>query len=424
MKHHRFLALMIAFLLLAAPMAQATEHIAYYHLPEGGERYALRDMAQAPVPEGLEDLYALFATGNPEATVYVFRMPEGHALMSISCLETAEEGSTEALYQQRDVLAQGLKEAYGDMMAVAPAFTLEEMYGQQVMTAPYTLYVPAAIENGYQVEGRVTVFYRGTDLLEVWTAYPGMANFLFDEEATNLLKGELAALAEFEASLDFSLPQEADEGIPEAFANFLQEKDEPAPVEDQQAPHITVTADDGTFRMDVPLDTVIIHAGSDENAVARARALFADVKGGEECFDLWYQDVQDLNCWLLISREQQVAAQVYVNEAGSFKGMTAEDMLMLEQPVLEMMQQQYDSAELSEDSGVGEIAGMDHSMMTYTLEKGDMHLLTFVMAAVDEENLYEIDIYSIINDATDPDAMIETVTMMIESLEYLPDMGV
>ena len=134
--------------------------------------------------------------------------------------------------------------------------------------------------------------------------------------------------------------------------------------------------------------------------------------------------MQSLNCWLLISREQRVAAQVYVNEADSFKGMTAEDMLQLEQPVLEMMQQQYDHAELSDESCVAEIAGKEHSMMTYSLDKGDMHLLTFVMAAVDEVNLYEMDVYAVIDEATDTEALIETVTMMLETLEYLPELGV
>lgn len=426
MKHNRLLALFTAVLLFVAPMAHASDHIAYFHQPEGAERYALAEMGNAEVPEGLEVLYELFSEGNPEATVYVFRMPNGRALLSISCLEVNETLSAQELYEQQALLGKSLLDDMGGMMMVAPQFECKEIYGFEGITAPYVLYTPGEPEEQMQLEGQVTAFFRGNDLIEVWSCYPGMANYLFDQEATELLKSDLKSLAEFEASLDFSLPEEADEGIPEAFANFLQEKDDddPAPVETQQMPRMTVTADDGTFRMDVPLDTVIVHSGSDENTVARARALFADVKGGEECFDLWYQDVQSLNCWLLISREHEVAAQVYVNEAGSFKGMTAEDMLMLEQPVLEMMQQQYDSAELSDDSGVGEIAGMEHSMMTYTLDKGDMHLLAFVMAAVDEENLYEIDIYSIINENTDPQAMIETVTMMIESLEYLPDMGV
>lgn len=422
MKHNRLLALLTAALLFLVPVASATDHIAYFHQAEGIERYALEEFANAPVPQGLEVLYGLFAEGNPEATVYVFRMPNGQALLSISCLETGAEGSVDAVYEQREQLAKSLMDSMDGMMALAPTFELKEMYGQQAITAPVVLDTPGEPEAQLQLEGQVTAFYRGEDLIEVWTCYPGMVNYLFDQEATDALSGDLEALEAFEASLDFSLPQKEDDGIPDAFVNFLQDKEEPET--QQQSPHMTITADDGTFRMDVPVDTTVIHAGSDEDAVARARTLFADVEGGEECFDLWYQDVQSLNCWLLISREQRVAAQVYVNEAGSFKGMTAEDMLQLEQPVLEMMQQQYDHAELSDESCVAEIAGKEHSMMTYSLDKGDMHLLTFVMAAVDEVNLYELDVYAVIDEKTDTDAVIETVTMMIESLEYLPELGV
>ena len=423
MKHNRLLALITAALLFLAPMAHATDHIAYFHQAEGIERYALSEMAGAEVPEGLEVLYGLFSEGNPEATVYVFRMPNGQALLSISCMEMNETMTAQELYEQRELLGKSLMDDMDGMMAVAPRFESTQKYGFECIAAPYTLYTPGEPEEQLQLEGRVAVFFRGNDLIEVWTGYPGLANYLFDQEATGLLQSDLKALEEFEASLDFSLPQEADDPIPDAFASFLQDKDEPAAVE-EQVPHMTVTADDGSFRMDVPLDTMIVHAGSDENTVARARALFADVKGGEECFDLWYQDVQSLNCWLLISREHRVAAQVYVNEVGSFKGMTAEDMLMLEQPVLEMMQQQYDHAEVSDESCVTEIAGKEHSMMTYSLDKGDMHLLTFVMAAVDEVNLYEMDVYAVIDEATDTEALIETVTMMLETLEYLPELGV
>ena len=103
-KHNRLLALITAALLFLAPMAHATDHIAYFHQAEGIERYALSEMGGAEVPEGLEVLYGLFSEGNPEATVYVFRMPEGQALLSISCLETGAEGSTEALAEQKERL--------------------------------------------------------------------------------------------------------------------------------------------------------------------------------------------------------------------------------------------------------------------------------------------------------------------------------
>lgn len=417
------LALFIAVLMMLAPMAQATNHIAYFHKPEGAEMYAIDELGNAVVPDGLQALYDLFAQGNPEATVYIFRMPGGQALLSISCLETDAEGSTEALYEQRDALAQGLMKSLDGMMLTAPAFELGEMYGQQAITAPVTLYVPLTEESQIQVEGQITAFYRGSDLMEVWTAYPGKVNYLFDEEATAALQSDLDALAAFESTIDFTLPEE-EEGGAEALLDFLQEEDTPTIAQPETLPHMTVTAEDGSFRMDVPLDTMVIHAGSDENTVARARALFADIKGGEECFDLWYEELEALNSWLLLSREYGVVAQVYVNDAGSFLGMSAQDMLMMEQPVLEMMKQQYDRASVADESSVVELDGMEHAWLSYDLNKGDMSLLTFVLAAVDEINLYELDIYAVVNEKTDEDALIDVIMMMMNSLDYLPEVGV
>ena len=435
MKHNRLLALLTVLMLLCMPMAQATSHIAYFHQAEGVERCTINEVSSLTVPEGLEELYALFAEGNPAASVYVFRMPEGMALMSISCTEMDVAGSTQALLEQRDALATGLQASFGQQMPAVPQFELAQVYGQEALTAPYTLYIPSAPETQLQVEGQVTIFYRGVDLIEVWTAYPGKVNYLFDQDASALLDSDLAYLEELEASLDFSVPEEDTTEEPEptdslsSVLDLLNENDDQSlanhsAAQPAQTPYMTVTADDGDFRMDVPLDTVVVHPGSDENTVARARTLFADIEGGEACFDLWYQEVQDSNGWLLISREYGVAAQVYVNDVESFAGMTAEDLLQLEQPVLSMMQDQYDKASIADESCLAEIDGMEHAWLSYDVYKGDMNLLTFVLAAADDVNLYEIDIYALITMDTDEDALIEIITMMLETLDYLPQMDV
>ena len=411
MKHNRLLALFIAVLLMLAPMAQATSHIAYFHQPDGVERYALEEMSNAAAPQGLEEMYTLFAMGNPEATVYVFRMPEGQALLSISCLETGAEGSTEALAEQRERIAEGLAAQLEGVLAAVPELTLEEIYGQQALVTQMILHAGEMV-----LDAKAAVFYRGADLIEVWTVAPNQSQYLFDEAAADQLKSDLACLAEMEASLDFVLPEETASTIVDALQDGSGEQEE--------RPRMTVTADDGTFRMDVPLDTVVLHSASDENTVARTRALFADVEGGQACFDLWLEEIREVKGWLLISRETGVAAQVYVNPAESFAGMTAEQLCMLEQPVLEMMKQDYDSAAVADESSVAELDGLEHAWLSYSLDKGDMHLLTFVLAAADQDYLYEIDIYVGLDENSDDDTLTEIVLMMLESLDYLPEVGV
>ena len=423
---NRLLALLTAALLLLAPLAQATSHIAYFHRPEGVEMFALAEMGAAVAPNGLEDLYTLFAQGNPASTVYVFRMQNGRALLSISCLETDNPGTTEALYEQRQALAAGLQGSMSDVMPAAPEFQLEEIYGQQALVARMSLQLTSGT-----ADAQVAVFYRGSDLMEVWTAYPSASRYLFDKAAAQELKDDLAQLEELAATLDFNLPEDEQEPAANTDTNplssmldIINDKQEASIAQPDETPYMNVTANDGLFSIKVPLDTVLVHPGSDEASIARARKLFADIAGGEECFDLWWQDLLDVDGWLLISREYGVAAQVFVSEAGNFAGASAQMLAELEQPILLMMQDSYDSASVADEASAVEIDGKEHAWLTYDLSKGDMNLLTFVLASADDTYLYEMDVYTLINETSDQEALIEIITMMLESLDYLPDMTI
>lgn len=458
MKHTRIFALLTAILLLALPCATAaTNHVVYYAPVEGMKVCTLEEAGDLVVPAGLGEMYALFAEGNEKASVYVFRMPSGQALLSVSCLETGAEGSTEELYAKKDALAAGLTAAFTDSLPLAPEFEMKEMYGQQAVTAEMTLY-PS--EESAQLEARVTLFYRGEDLIEVWTMHPGAISYLFSGQGMEDLKADLAALEQLEASLDFSVPEDepasliddeptgliADEPAqtadpaaadkPASALDLLNSalgittaEPEPAatpePAADpEELPRMSITADDGSFRIEAPLDTMVIHQGSDENTVARARMLFADMTGGEETFDIWYQDVTEEDCWLLISREYGIAAQIFVSEAGNFAGATAAQLCTLEEPILQLMQERYEAAEVADEATTCELDGMEHAWLTYALKEGDMELLTYVLAAADQDWLYEMDLYLCITEETDVDAISSMAILMMETLDYLPETGV
>ena len=450
MKHTRIFALLTAILLLALPCATAaTNHVVYYSPVEGMKVCTLEEAGDLVVPAGLEEMYALFAEGNEKASVYVFQMPSGQALLSVSCLETGAEGSTEELYAKKDALAAGLTAAFADSLPLAPEFEMKEMYGFEAVTAEMTLY-PS--EESAQLEARVTLFYRGEDLIEVWTMHPGAISYLFSGQGMEDLKADLAALEQLEASLDFSLPEDEPAGLidddpaqtadpaaadkPASALDLLNSalgittaEPEPAVTPEPAAdpaelPRMTITADDGSFRIEAPLDTMVIHQGSDENTVARARMLFADVTGGGETFDIWYQDVKEEGCWLLISREYQIAAQIFVSEAGNFAGATAAQLCTLEEPILQLMQERYEEAEVADEATTCELDGKEHAWLTYALKEGDMELLTYVLAAADQNWLYEMDLYLYITEDTDVDAISSMTIRMMETLDYLPDMGV
>lgn len=462
MKHTRIFALLTAILLLmlsCATAAAATNHVVYYSPVEGMKVCTLEEAEDLVVPAALGEMYALFAEGNEKASVYVFQMPSGQALLSVSCLETGAEGSTEELYAKKDALAAGLTAAFADSLPLAPEFEMKEMYGFEAVTAEMTLY-PS--EESAQLEARVTLFYRGEDLIEVWTMHPGAISYLFSGQGMEDLKADLAALEQLEASLDFSIPEDepTDAGLiddepagliddepaqtadpaaadkPASALDLLNSAlgittSEPEPtatpepaVDPAELPRMTITADDGSFRIEAPLDTMVIHQGSDENTVARARMLFADVTGGGETFDTWYQDVKEEGCWLLISREYQIAAQIFVSEAGNFAGATAAQLCTLEEPILQLMQERYEEAEVADEATTCELDGKEHAWLTYTLKEGDMELLTYVLAAADQDWLYEMDLYLYITEDIDVDTISSMTIRMMETLDYLPDMGV
>ncbi len=434
MKHNRVLAFVLSLLLLWLPAAQATDHIANFHQPEGVEMYALEDAKNMSVPSGLQEMYDLFAQGNRAATVYVFRMPNGRALLSVSCMEMDQPGETQQLYEQRQELATQLFASMGDQLTGEPVFALEKMYGQEALVSTMTLNTQSGT-----LEAKVTFFYRGEDLMEVWTMHPVASRYLFDDDAAAQLEEDLGYLKDFEDSLDFTVPDEDtpepkdDNGLSSVLdyinsqdIQSISDDDQPAQSisSGDQTAHMTVTADDGSFRMDVPVDTVVVHAGSDESIIARARTLFADVKGGVECFDIWFEEVTESDGWLLISRQAGVVAQVYVNDAGNFAGMDAETMLQLEGPVLDMMKESYEHAELADESSIETLDGMEHVWFTYDIRTGDMDLLSFVLAAVEDQTLYEIDVYILVDEDVDVDETSEIVIMMLESLDYQPSMDI
>ncbi len=447
MKRIRLLALVMAVLFVWLPCANAqSNHIAYFDELENVNVVMLAEADQLTMPEDLQGMYALFQEGNPDATVYLFQMPNGRALLSLSCLETAAGGDMEQLLEQEDALSRLMMEELGDALLKAPQFELAERFGYTALTMDGLLSVPDG-EVDRMLEAHATAFYRGTDLIELWVVYPKESGYLFDQQSRDELKADVASLQQLVESLDFTLPDEApaagddqqtalhtttlDSMVAAAVNESVQEEsaqpetqvllEGEAKDDDWAVPHRLVMAEDGAFSIMAPADVVVLGPSSTEDEVNALKQQLAAYEGGEHVFDLWYKDVTEEDCYLLVSMEQMVAAQIFVSDAGFFAGLPAEGFLELEQPILEMMQEQYDSAEISDDPIIAEVDGLRHGWMTYALNKGELNLLTYVLAAADNDHLYEIDVYAMIFPDTDAEAVTETVLMLLETLDYLPE---
>lgn len=415
MKCSRLICLFLALLLAWLPCAVAEEGSMFSYLPLEGVTCVMQgETADLPAPEGLEPLYAFFGRQDPNATVCIFRMPNGRVLASVSCTELAEPVTIDELYALREQIADGLADAMAGELVVQQGFRREEVCGQPAMVLDAVLKGDGS--TGYTA--KATLFCRGSDLFEIWTAHPSALSYVFAPDADKELKSDLAALEALLDGFDFGDPYtEGDAQTEPAQPAVEQLQLEPA---DTALPHMTITADDGTFRIDAPLDTAVIHAGTDADTVARTRALFAERTGGGECFDEWYKDVAEENCWLLVSREYGLAVQITTDESVGFR-MSSAQLAQLEEPVLEAIQERFDYASVGDETAAIQLDGKDHVWFTYKIGKGGMELLTYVLTAADGTGMYEMDIYLCCENDKSSDELSEMVILMMNSLDYLPD---
>ena len=391
MKYRFFLFLLV--LMLVLPCACAEESMFSYVPQKGVEFHMLGDGKQFEAPEGLEALYQLFSYGDSSASVCVFRMPNGRALASVSCIPLSQSLTTEELYASGDEIARRFALSMGDGLAAAPVFRMEELWEQQVMAADVMLLG----DNNMPLTARAVLFCRGNELVEVWWAHPGKLAYAFDPAAEKELKADLKTL---QALVD----------------SFLFDTADPLAV-----PHMNIAADNGLFSISAPLDTIVINPGTDESTIARARSRFAELAGGGECFDIWHLDVTETNRWLLLSPEYGLAAQVAVCTDEQFDGMTVDDFTDRDAGLLTaQLMNQYDSAAVGAEPEKIMLDGMEHLWYTYELDNAGMELLCYVFRTAEDGTLYELDIFLATNTGKDADEMSEAVLMMMDTIDYLP----
>ncbi len=414
MKCSRMFCFVLALLMLCLPCAYGVEGQIFSYVPlEGVTCVMQEDAATLTAPEGLEAMYAFFQKNDPNATVCIFRMPNGRALVSVGCTELATDTTTEDLYILRDLIADGLEKNMEGTLVVQEGFRREQFCNQEAMVLDATLK-----GDNMGISAQAVLFCRGRDLIEVWTVRPSSLSYVFNADAKAELDSDLACLELLLQDFDFGdglYEKEPDAPAPESSLPTLTMEEA-----ETSLPHMTITADDGTFRVNAPLDTIVIHAGTDADTVARARALFAERTGGGECFDLWYQDVVEQQCWLLVSREYGLGMHITVDQSITYP-MTAAEMAQLEEPVMDTLQDMYDYAALGDETVAITLDGKEHVWFTYQVGKGGMELLTYVLTAADGTGIYEADIYLCQNTDKDPDELSEMMILLMNSLDYLPE---
>jgi hypothetical protein len=390
MKRRFLLFLLILILLL--PCAAAKENMFSYVPQKGVEYHMLGDGTVFEAPEGLEALYRLFAYGDSNASVCVFRMPNGRALASVSCFPLSQPLTAQELYDAKDEIARRFALAMGDDLAAAPDFRTEELWGQQVLSADVMLLG----DSNMPLTAKTALLCREDELVEVWWAHPSKLAYAFDPAAEKELKADLKTL---QALVD----------------SFLFDMEAP-----QAVPHMNIAADNGLFSISAPLDTIVITPETDQAAVSRAKSRFAGLTGGSECFDIWYLDVTETNRWLLLSPEHGLAAEVSVCTDEAFDGVAMDDLADRGADLLAQLSNQYDHAAMSAETEKVMLDGMPHWWNTYDLEHAGMELLCYAFTTVQDGTFYELTIFLATNTGKDVEEMSDAILLMMDTIDYLP----
>ena len=365
----RFLALLAALVMLAGvAFAQdvSAAPIASYVLPVGAEALHLRDTTLWDIPEGLELMYALMQHADPNGNVYLARMANGRALVSVACStpktrHTAQELKEMWLDIAKTIAAQGVTLEGGDECAV-----VEECFGFEALRIKTTIW----LANDIALNAVGTAFYRGDELLEVWAVAPVAGTYTGEEEAE--WQKDCADMVAFLDSLNF-VNNESDKM--EGVAYF-----DP----------------DGRFALLIPKDCTVItrHSTQQEVEAARAAYVAAHEDGAQKMFDEYMENVTDENVVLLIAGDQSAVVEVFASQTEDFRDVTPDQLRQLAVPIRQSLAERFDIALLLSADQRAVISGKEHAHLTYWLRSGEVNTQLDILAAVlDDAWLYEVDLY-------------------------------
>jgi len=368
----RIMALLLALVMMLGCAQAETirpESIATYVLPVGAEALHLWDAVIWDVPEGLEQMYELMQIVSMHDDVYLTRMQNGMALVSVTCIIPEYRRSAQDLLELWPQIAQSIAGEGVAVDASEECAVVEELYGFEALHIRTRLW----LENGLELSAEGAAFFRGDELMEVWAVAPVEGSYAQDETAEQQLEADRADMEAFLASLDFS-------------------------GEDSMSVDAMPFADpDGRFVLAVPAGCTVINRHSTQEEIDQARQAYvaAHPEGADKLCDEYMSDVVTQDVTVFIAQDQQVVAEIFASREEDFAGVTADQLKLLAEPIGESLAERFDVAFLLglEDRAV--ISGHEHAWLTYWLRSGEADVQLDVIAAVlDDAWLYEVDIYT------------------------------
>lgn len=398
MNGRKWAALVLAFLLALSVSAGAEEGgFGTYAQPDGVTAITLSDLRYFDAPPGLESMYDLMSRGNARADVYLFLMPNGLGVASVSRIDA--HGGPEALEAAWPEIARALAEETGADAPEASAMTRERTFGFEGIRIRTDLTLGGKTPVTVQAEG--AAFFRENDMMEIWQVFPDQATCQGLAIAESDLSADRAAMKALVDSFDFGGALSG----PETVAT------EPSAVYRDPA---------GYFSLTIPEATVVITQATPEAETNRWRQQFAAMgPGGDTVFDRLYEDVAESGCTLMLLPELGLCWQVFAEDDEDFRTAALPAFYRLAEPVRASLETRFGSAQLLSGDGAAVLSGIKHAKLVYWLRAGQTDAALEVYAVTDPDGLLrELDLYTLMDVRADQARQESVLTAIRETLLY------
>lgn len=185
-------------------MAEEDDIIVSYAEPEGISVLTLDEASSFIAPSGLEPMYELMLDADSTLDVYLFRMKNGRALMSVSCMDVEKQGTAEELLALWPDIAGGISLSVPYVNNNEACADIETLFGFEALCIQTDIAVTDQAGQALALNARGIAFYRSTELMEVWMVTPATTTYLYDDEAAAELQSDVYDLNLLFESLSFS----------------------------------------------------------------------------------------------------------------------------------------------------------------------------------------------------------------------------
>ncbi|NLO85411.1 MAG: hypothetical protein GX096_08285 [Clostridiales bacterium] len=398
------LVLLLAVLLLlpiTAAFALDDDQLLSFYLPDGVQYTTLFE-SEFVSPAGLEGMYELMHDANSLSTIYLFRPTNGRALTSISSTILYDHLTAEQLLETWPLISAYIEPSVQYINQDAACASVVPRFGFD------TLQIDTDIATGQEdvvmLTAQCNAFFRGDELLEIWTVYP--TTYLYDEAAAAELQSDLIELNTLVNDFSFGTDEQSGLAVLGAPGGIP----------------ISFTSPNLPYALDVPAGSYVLTSATSQDDVTALRWEFTAAYGtaGTRIFDRWYADMLSGQAVQIITPDLSTSITLIALSSEEYAGLSLPELsasLLEGIPAMDVL---YDSFTLSGDPstlfiGEQEFIRLDSAIQLDSLAMGAVSFIT----VLEPDVLCEIAVSTINSGETyDIDPVI--IDLIINTLSQTP----